>query len=138
MLRVSIQEDINQFQEKIVLGLSKRGLLSVIGAIGTTLLLSLWLWFVFGVNPTNFGLVLMLVAAPFWCIGFIKPKGMYFEDYLPKYIEKKFKDRHLVHECAAMKDGLYEELKKKNVTISFDPRKFKGIEAYCSTCEKEE
>ena len=138
MLRVSIQEDINQFQEKIVLGLSKRGLFSVIGAIGTTLFVSIWLWLVFGVNPTDFGFVLMIVAVPFWCFGFIKPKGMYFEDFFPKYLEKKFKDRHLIHECCAFKDGLYEELKKPNITISFNSRKFRGIEAYSPMSEKEE
>lgn len=130
MLSVPVQEDLQNYKEKLILGLSKRGLISVVGALFTTVLASVWLWLVFEINPSDFGFVLMVVSVPFWLVGFIKPSGMYFEDYFPKRMEVKFKKTYLLHESNATKDGYVDSSSRKKVTFMHNPRKLHGYEAY--------
>ena len=132
MLSVPVQEDLQNYKEKLVLGLSKRGLISVVGALVATIVASIWLWLVFEVNPSDFGFVLMVVSVPFWLVGFIKPSGMYFEDYFPKRLEVKLKKTYLLHESNAYKDGYVREGSDKLVTFMHNPRRLQGYEAYGS------
>jgi hypothetical protein len=86
MLSVKVSKDINSYQPKIALGLSKRMLLSIGGALGTAVLLGVYTTFVLGVGTDALSVLVPLVSLPFWLCGFVRFKDMPFERYFPLYM----------------------------------------------------
>ena len=90
MLSVAVHKNIDEYQPKIIGKLTTRTLLSIIGAVGMSVLAGLYLYFVLGLNPGDNMIVIYAVSLPFWCCGFFRPYGMPFEKFAPLWIKAKF------------------------------------------------
>ena len=128
-LSTAVQKDVSEYKSKIVGKLSARALVTIACAIGSSVGLALWLWFVLGVDPTDFGFFIMLVAVPSWLFGFYKPDGMDFEKWLPRWFEHRFGKSYLTYQSFQRKSGIYKSVaadEEKCIDVS----KIKGHEAY--------
>ena len=83
MLSVAVHKDIAEYQPKVVGKLTTRTLISVVGALGCSVLSALYMYFVLGINPGDNMILIYAVSLPFWCCGFVRPKGMPFEKFVP-------------------------------------------------------
>lgn len=136
MLSTAVQKDISRYKSKVVGKMTGRALLCVSGAIASAIGSALWLYFVLGVNPSDFGFVMMAVCLPFWLFGFFKPAGMEFEKWLPRWFCHRFSDNKVIYRSFAKMNGFVKDLKLEQIDIKRKP--IKGIEAYeCEVCEIE-
>lgn len=79
MLSVAVHKDIAEYQPKVVGKMTGRTLASIAGALGCSVLTGLYIYFVLGWNVGDNMMLIYAVSLPFWCCGFIRPKGMPFE-----------------------------------------------------------
>lgn len=80
-LETRIPKEITDYREKIVFGLSGRQLLSLTAAIAVVCLTAFVLWYLLGVNFSIVEYILILEALPFVAFGFVRHKGMPFEQF---------------------------------------------------------
>ena len=75
MLSVAVHKDIAEYQPKVVGKMTGRTLASIAGAPGCSVLTGLYIYFVLGWNVGDNMMLIYAVSLPFWCCGFIRPKG---------------------------------------------------------------
>jgi hypothetical protein len=133
MLHVAIHKDVGEYQPKLVGKLTNRTLFSIIGAVGFALLIGTYSYFVLGI-PTEDVMVLIYAASlPFWCIGFLRPKRMKFEQFFPLWLRHKLTDNRLVYTSSVWATGIGAEAGSHKEAVSDGYRriiKVKGIEAW--------
>ena len=90
-----------------------------------------------GLNPGDYMMVIYAVSLPFWCCGFIRPKGMPFEKFVPLWLRAKFTDDRIFYTPSMTQSGLVRDpdihIQKKGSIYGKYYRKqgeLKGIEAY--------
>lgn len=76
MLSVAVHKDIAEYQPKVVGKMTGRTLASIAGALGCSVLTGLYIYFVLGWNVGDNMMLIYAVSLPFWCCGFIRPKGI--------------------------------------------------------------
>ena len=106
MLSVTVHKDIAEYQPKVVGKMTGRTLVSVAGALGVSVLTGVYLYFVLGLNPGDYMMVIYAVSLPFWCCGFIRPKGMPFEKFVPLWLRAKFTDDRIFYTPSMTQSGL--------------------------------
>ena len=70
MLSVAVHKDIAEYQPKIIGKLTLRTLLCIVCAVGISLIVGLYLYFVLGFDPTDFEVLILAISMPFWAMGF--------------------------------------------------------------------
>ena len=137
MLSVTVHKDIAEYQPKVVGKMTGRTLVSVAGALGDSEPTGDYLYFVLGLNPGDYMMVIYAVSLPFWCCGFIRPKGMPFEKFVPLWLRAKFTDDRIFYTPSMTQSGLVRDpdihTQKKGSIYGKYYRKqgeLKGIEAY--------
>ena len=87
MIRVRAPREIDEYKEKILFGLSFRqlicGLIAVVLGVGSYLLCTK----VFAISADIASYIVIVLAAPPLAIGFVRIKGMFFEDYARQFYE---------------------------------------------------
>lgn len=117
MIRVRVPREIDEYKEKILFGLSLRqllgGFIAVVFGIGAFFLCTK----VLNLSSNIASYVVMIIASPPLAIGFVRIKGMYFEDYMKIYSNYSKTDNIKVR-IDEYEDDLSEEKpipkKKKN------------------------
>ena len=135
MLSVAVHKDIAEYQPKVVGKLTMRTFVSICGALGCSVLTGLYIYFVLGLNVGDNMMLIYAVSLPFWCCGFVRPKGMPFEQFAPLWLKAKFSDDRIFYLPSMRRCGLIAEddNKKKGKVYGKHYRKqcnLKGIEAY--------
>lgn len=136
MLSVAVHKDIGEYQPKVVGKMTSRTLTSIAGALGASVLTGLYIYFVLGLNPGDCMMVIYAVSLPFWCCGFIRPKGMPFEQFVPLWFKAHFGDARICYIPSMQLCGLNTpdgKDSKKGHIYGKRYRKqcsLKGIEAY--------
>ena len=90
MLSVAVHKDIAEYQPKVVGKMTGRTLASIVGALGCSVLTGLYIYFVLGWNVGDNMMLIYAVSLPFWCCGFIRPKGMPFEQFAALWLKANF------------------------------------------------
>lgn len=137
MLSVAVHKDIAEYQPKIVGHLTMRTLVSIAGALAASVLTGLYLYFVLGLSPGDYMFVIYAVSLPFWCCGFMRPKGLPFEQFVPLWLKAKLGDDRIYYIPSMELSGLVnipsDNHKKKGSIYGKHYRKqgrLKGIESY--------
>lgn len=81
MLSVPVHKDIGEYEPKIIGKMTARTLICVLGALGLSVIAGLYMYFVIGVNPGDYMMVIYALSLPFWACGFLRPHGMKFEQF---------------------------------------------------------
>lgn len=103
MLSVTVHKDINEYKPKVFMGLSLRMIISIGGAIGAALIIGLYATFVLGVNVDDALMLIYIICVPFWCIGFVRPRGMPFERFFPLWLRHRFGTSRIFYLSSPMK-----------------------------------
>ena len=137
MLSVAVHKDIAEYQPKVVGKLTARTLLSIVGALGFSVLAALYIYFVLGLDVGDNMMVIYAVSLPFWCCGFIRPKGMPFERWLPLWFKANFTNDRIFYVPSMRLSGLLPNSNdthaKKGKIYGKSYRKeskLRGIESY--------
>lgn len=136
MLSVAVHKDIAEYQPKVVGKMTWRTLISIAGALGCSVLTGLYIYFVLGLNVGDYMMVIYAVSLPFWCCGFIRPKGMPFEQFAPLWLKANFTNDRIFYLPSMQLIGFLpkaDSTKKKGKVYGKHYRKqcnLKGIEAY--------
>lgn len=137
MLSVAVHKDIGEYQPKLVGKMTSRTLASIAGALGIALATGLYMYFVIGINPGDYMMVIYAVSLPFWCCGFIKPHGMAFEQFVPLWMRAYFGSDRIFYIPSMALCGLIERADnhkaKKGCVYGKNYKKqnaLRGIEAY--------
>ena len=69
MLSVTVHKGIAEYQPKVVGKMTGRTLVSIVGALGVSVLTGVYLYFVLVLNPGDYMMVIYAVSLPFWCCG---------------------------------------------------------------------
>lgn len=81
-LETRIPKEITEYREKIVFGMSGRQLIAVATAVVVVGLTAFVLWYLLGISFAVVEYILILEALPIVAFGFIRHKGMPFEQML--------------------------------------------------------
>lgn len=100
MLSVAVHKDIGEYQPKVVGKLTMRTLLSIVGALGCSVIAGLYIYFVLGLSVTDHIVIVYLVSLPFWLCGFFRPKGMPFEQFFPLWLKANFTHDRLFYQSS--------------------------------------
>lgn len=137
MLSVAVHKDIAEYQPKVVGKMTGRTLASIVGALGCSVLTGLYIYFVLGWNVGDNMMLIYAVSLPFWCCGFIRPKGMPFERFAVLWLKANFGVERIFYVPSMQLSGLIGSPDGKNVkkgrVYGKHYRKqcsLKGIEAY--------
>lgn len=137
MLSVAVHKDIAEYQPKVVGKMTGRTLASIAGALGCSVLTGLYIYFVLGWNVGDNMMLIYAVSLPFWCCGFIRPKGMPFEQFAALWLKANFGLERIFYVPSMQLSGLIGSPDGKNVkkgrVYGKHYRKqcaLKGIEAY--------
>lgn len=136
MLSVAVHKDIAEYQPKIVGKMTMRTLVSISGALLVSVLTGLYLYFVLGLNVGDYAMVIYAVSMPFWCMGFVKPCGMPFEQFAPLWLKANFTNDRIFYKPSMRLAGLLDETentKQKGTIYGKHYRKqgkLRGIESY--------
>mgnify|MGYP003220960487 FL=1 len=136
MLSVAVHKDIGEYQPKVVGKMTGRTLASIAGAVGAAAATGLYLYFVLGLNPGDYMMVIYAVSLPFWCCGFIRPHGMPFEQFVPLWLRANFGSDRIFYVPSMALAGLIDRVgkpKRKGNVYGKSYRKqngLRGIESY--------
>lgn len=136
MLSVAVHKDIAEYQPKIVGKMTMRTLVSITGALSVSVLAGLYIYFVLGLNVSDCTYFIYAVSLPFWCVGFVKPCGMPFEQFAPLWLKANFTNDRIFYKPSMRLAGLLSESensKQKGTIYGKHCRKqgnLRGIESY--------
>lgn len=138
MLSVAVHKDIAEYQPKVVGKMTGRTLASIAGALGCSVLTGLYIYFVLGWNVSDNMMLIYAVSLPFWCCGFIRPKGMPFRaQFAALWLKANFGVERIFYVPSMQLSGLIASPDGKNVkkgrVYGKHYRKqcsLKGIESY--------
>ena len=94
-LETRIPKEITEYHEKIVFGMSGRQLIAITVAGAVVGLTAFILWYLLGINFAIVEYILILEALPIVAFGFIRHKGMPFEQILRIRTNYHFGEKHL-------------------------------------------
>lgn len=83
MLSHPVHKDLTKYQAKIAGGLTARSLAFTAMAVGSSVAVGLYSWFVLGIDFDSVSWVAYGLSVPFWALGFWRPLGMVPERWLP-------------------------------------------------------
>jgi len=83
MISVPVHRDLTRYRAKVVGGLTLRTLGCVALAVGVSVAIGCWFWFVLGVEFERVSWLAYGASLPFWALGFVRPHGMPAEAWLP-------------------------------------------------------
>lgn len=115
MIQIGIHKDIlNDYEEKILGGLSIRKLVACAVAFPLGILVTLVLVFIWDVDATAAGYFAAAIAIPIWYLGFAKPKGLAPEKYIVLWFSDRFGEHRLIYktEASDLHDVLAAERKE--------------------------
>ena len=104
-LRIPVQKDIGEYEEKIVGKMSLRTLVCVTGGFACAIATACIIYFVFHIEVGSATLPVMAAALPFWLAGFWRPFGMKLEEFLPLLADHHFGSKRLPYRCTAENPG---------------------------------
>lgn len=96
-LETRIPKEICDYREKIVFGLSARQLASLGAAVAVVGLTALVLYYLLGIDLKVVEYVLITEAMPIIAVGFIRYKGLSFEDYARVRLNHRFGAKRLLN-----------------------------------------
>lgn len=132
MLSVAVHKDIAEYQPKIIGKLTARTLVSIVGAIGFSVLAGCYMYFVLGLDVGDNMVIIYAVSLPCWLCGFYRPKGMPFERFFPLWLQYAMSNNKLFYKPTMIRMGLVITDTERKV-YGKEYRKLlkrKGIEAY--------
>lgn len=94
-LETRIPKEINDYREKIVFGLSARQLAAVGVAVAVVGLTAFFLYYLLGIDLKILEYILILEAMPIIAVGFIRHKGLDFEDLALIWFNHRFGPKQL-------------------------------------------
>lgn len=101
-LRIAVQKDIGEYEEKIVGKMSLRTLACVGAGFASAAATAAVIFFGFGADVSSAAPVVMLSSMPFWLAGFWRPFGMRAEEFAPLMWQHATKNQKLAYEpCLA-------------------------------------
>ena len=138
MLSVAVHKDISEYQPKVIGKLTLRTLLSIVGALGCSVIAAFYIYFVLGLDVGEHVVIIYAVSLPFWCCGFVRPKGLPFEQFAPLWLKANFTNDRIFYvpsmQLAGIgksSDQLTSERKGKVYGKFYrKQRSCKGIESY--------
>lgn len=83
MLSVRVQRDITSYKPKIVGQLTLRSLVCSSAAIGVSVLVGAYFYFVLGLGYEFAMYAIIILSIPIWAAGFWSPYGMKLEKFIP-------------------------------------------------------
>lgn len=95
-LETRIPKEITDYREKIVFGLSARQLGALGVAVAVVGLTALLLYYLLGIDLKIVEYVLIAEAMPIIAVGFIRYKGLPFEDYALVRLNHRFGEKRLL------------------------------------------
>ena len=98
MLSAEIHKDLTKYKAKVVAGLSARTLACIALAVGSAVLCGFYFTWVLGIDFDVVSWLIYGITVPFWALGFLQPKGMEVEEWLPLWIRQKFGESRLTYE----------------------------------------
>ena len=99
-LETRIPKEINDYREKIVAGLSARQLASLSIAAVVVCISAFILWYLLGIPFAIVEYILILEAIPFTAYGFIRHKGMPFEEVALIRWNFRFDEKRLLNKTS--------------------------------------
>lgn len=135
MLSVAVHKDVAEYEPKIIGKLTGRTLICIAGALGISVLAGLYMQFVLGINVSENIMVVYAISLPFWACGFIRPKGLKFEEFAVLWLNHQLTDNRIFYTPSMMKLGYVRDIKERgNKVYDKQYRKFvgktRGVEAY--------
>lgn len=133
MLSVPIQKDVGEYQPKIIGKMTARTLACVSGALGLSVATALYLYFVIGVDPGDWMIAIYAVSLPFWAAGFVRPRGMKFEQFAAAWLNHRLSSNKLFYTPTLYDMSEEKREEKKGGVYGREYRKLlrrRGIEAY--------
>lgn len=106
MLSVAVHKDIGEYQPKIIGKMTSRTLVSIAGALSASVACGLYMYFVLGLNPGDYMMVIYAVSLPFWACGFVRPHGMPFEQFAPLWLRANFANDRIFYVPSMVLAGL--------------------------------
>jgi hypothetical protein len=106
MLSTAVFKDPMEYKPKLFLKMTTRTLISVVGAVGSSVAVGLYIHFVLGLDTSNFNLIIYGASIPFWCIGFVSPKKLPFEQWLVLWLRHRFSTTTHFYVSTLAKSGL--------------------------------
>ena len=101
-LRIAVQKDIGEYEEKIVGKMSLRTLACVGAGFAGAVATAAFIHFALGADVSNAAPVVMLSSMPFWLAGFWRPFGMRAEEFVPLLWRHATNNQKLTYEpCLA-------------------------------------
>jgi|GEM_PF-2026412 len=113
MLTVTVQKDIGEYEEKIILGLTLKRLVAISACIGLAILEAVAGMFVFGIDVKNMAIPIFATTTVGFVIGYFEPMGMPFLEALPYLIRQSFGTNQLAY-VSAGEMALEKEKKDAN------------------------
>ena len=102
-LRIAVQKDIGEYEEKIVGKMSLRTLACVGAGFAGAVATAAFIHFALGADVSNAAPVVMLSSMPFWLAGFWRPFGMRAEEFVPLLWRHATNNQKLTYEpCLAV------------------------------------
>lgn len=102
MIKTSIYKDIvNDYQEKLVGGLSIRKLIACGVAFTLGIGLSAILTYIWGLDVQIVGYIVAIATVPIWYLGFMRPHDMDPEKYAVLWIQDRFGTNQLTYKSHA-------------------------------------
>ena len=99
-LETRIPKEITDYKEKIVAGLSARQLVSIAAAAAVVGFTAFILWYLLGINFSIVEYILIIEALPFAAFGFIRHKGMPFEQVARIQLRYRFCEKRLLNKTS--------------------------------------
>lgn len=99
-LETRIPKEITEYRERIVFGMSGRQLVATAAAIAVVGLTAFILWYLLGINFAVVEYILILEALPIVAFGFIRHKGMPFEQLLRIRRNYHFGEKRLLNKTS--------------------------------------
>jgi len=134
MLTVTVQKDIGEYEEKVVLGLTLKRLIVISICVGLAIAEAVVGMFVFGINVQDLAIPIFATAAVGFVIGYLEPMGMPFLEAAPYLIRQNFGNNQLEYvsagEMALEKDRENEKHGKVSHVRKEEIKEYKRIRGY--------
>ena len=86
-IEVKIHKDINEYQEKIIMGMSMKQLISVLIAIVVNFLIGFFMIRVLGLEMMVVSWFMIIASIPIVAFGWYKKNGMSFKVYINYFLK---------------------------------------------------
>lgn len=96
MLSVPIQESVLEVEPKFG-PFTARQIVAIVAGLGLAIAAGMWTWFVLGIPISSMNWIIYLIAVPIGLVGFIRPYGMKFEQFFPRWLDFQTEDQHVCY-----------------------------------------